>query len=94
MSDEFALDEFTFVFAGVGLDYMGTNFCSFDSFAGTGGVGFAPVAFSVVGADLFGAFDGEAIIVRAGIGNIGTNNGVIGANVDLADASFEASAFY
>lgn len=65
----------------------------FDAFAGAG-VGFAFVAFSAVGTDLFSACDGEAVVVGTGVGNVGADNGVIGADMNLTDASFEVSAFY
>lgn len=93
MSNELALNEFAFVLAGMSFYCMSADGAGFDTLAGTN-VGFVFMGAAVVGTDLFGAFYGETVVMRAGVWNIGANDGVIGTNMNLADASFEASAFY
>lgn len=90
---ELTLYKGAFEFAGMGFDGMCADGSGFDTFAGTD-VGFAFVAFAGVSPYLFGAFDGEAVVVRTGVGDIGADDGVIGTDMNLADASFKASAFY
>lgn len=90
---ELTLHKDTSEFARVGFDGMSADGSGFDTFAGTD-VSFAFVAFAGVSPYLFGAFDGEAVVVRTGVGDIGADDGVVGTDMDLADASFEASAFY
>ena len=58
------------------------------------GVGFAFVGTTSVGTDLLGALDRSSIVVDASVGYVSANDGIVGPNVYVADASFEASAFY
>lgn len=92
LPDELTLDEFAFELAGVSFDYVAADGSGFDALAGTD-VGFALMGTTVVGADLLGTFEGEAVVVGTGVGHISSDNDIVGADMDLADASFEASAF-
>ena len=93
LPDKLALYKGTFKFSGMGFNAMGADGSGLDTFACTG-ISLAFMGTAVVGTDLLGAFDGEAVVVRTGVGDIGADDDIIGANMNLADASFETSAFY
>lgn len=88
-----ALYKGSFKLALMAFDNMSTDGSGFDSFSGTD-VGFAFVSPTLVGTDLFRAFDYSPLIVDTCVRNVGAYDCVICPNVYFADASFEASAFY
>lgn len=93
LADKLTLDKGALIVTMVPFDSVSTDGSGFNAFAGASGMSFTLMGAAVVGADGFGASESAAVVVGAGVGDVGADDGVVGTNVNGVDAFFEASAF-